>query len=222
MTGRGQRPVIGTSLLALLVVVGGAKIATVLPITESGRQAWSQIGVAMAQEADGDGAGGEAGDAAAADGTPRAVTDAPEAEAPEPLMEAIATERALLEDQKRAVADERAEVALARDALDTRIAQLEELKATVEALLEKAESAHEADIEQLTNLYAAMEPDDAARILADANPEVIIRVITEMKERDAAEIMAELPSDRSHAISDILLERSKLPGDRKPVQIRLD
>lgn len=219
-----KRPVIGPAILSTLVLIGGGKLLTVTPFTEEGRAAWAELGAARAQE-----------EPASADTVVKTDTGPPAGGAqasvddvasndegtPAELLGAIAHERKLLERQRTALEEERAEVMLAREAIETEMARLAELRATVEELLAEARAAHEADIEQLTALYSEMKPADAARIMTGMDLEVTMNVISSMKERDAAPIMAQMPPDRSHAISRIMLERSKLPGDQEPVQVRL-
>ena len=59
-----------------------------------------------------------------------------------------------------------------------------------------------------------MKPKDAANIMNTLDIEVAVLVLGEMKERDAAPIFAKMNVVRSQAISKIIFERSKLPGDQ--------
>lgn len=207
-------------MICLLVMASCAKLFMVLPITDEGRAAWRGFGAAMAAGADADADATDTGPPAG--GAQASVDGVANDGTPTELLRAIARERQLLTEQQSALGSERAKIALTRESLDVEIQRLKELKSTVEALLARAESAHLKDVEQLTKLYKQMKPKDAARILTDMDLEVTVHVITGMEERDAAAIMAQLPANRSHAISKILLERAKLPGDQTPVQIKLD
>lgn len=155
-------------------------------------------------------------------GTDAAAIDAPIPDGtPEDMLAAIATERKLLDAQRAVIAQRNAEIALANAALEVETARLDELKQEVEALLERANAAHVADVDRLVGLYAAMKPKDAATIMNDLDLEVTIAVLGTMPERGAAPIMAALDPVRARALSLILLERSKLPGDRRLDRIRL-
>ncbi len=140
----------------------------------------------------------------------------------EEMLAAITEERRLLEAQRAAVAQRSAEIELANAALAAETARLGELKQEVEALLDRANAAHVADIDRLVGLYAAMKPKDAAAIMNELDLEVTIAVLGTMPERGAAPIMAALNPVRARALSLILLERSKLPGDRRLDHIRLN
>jgi len=141
---------------------------------------------------------------------------------PEEMLAAINAERKLLDDQRAALAQRRSEIDLANETLVIETARLDELKQEVEALLERANAAHVADVDRLVALYSNMKPRDAAAIMNDLDLEVTITVLGTMPERSAAPILATLNPVRARALSLILLERSKLPGDRRLDRIRLD
>lgn len=141
--------------------------------------------------------------------------------APEELLVAITQERAALELQHQALADREAEAELARTALLVESARLQDLKTAVETLLERAAAAHENDVGRLVNLYRGMKPAEAAVIMDDLDVEVTVLVMTAMQERNAAPILARMNPVRARAISKIILERSKLPGDRNLTGLRL-
>lgn len=162
-------------------------------------------------------------------GAASAASDAGEADAacvasatPEEMLAAINAERKLLDDQRAALAQRRSEIELANETLVIETARLDELKQEVEALLERANAAHVADVDRLVALYSNMKPRDAAAIMNDLDLEVTITVLGTMPERNAAPILATLNPVRARALSLILLERSKLPGDRRLDRIRLD
>jgi flagellar motility protein MotE (MotC chaperone) len=141
---------------------------------------------------------------------------------PDELLAAIKAERALLDDQRAVLAQRASEIELANEALAIETARLDELKKEVESLLERASLAHVADVERLVALYSNMKPKDAAAIMNDLDLEVTITVLGTMPERNAAPILAALTPVRARALSLILLERAKMPGDRRLDRVRLD
>ncbi|MEQ5870840.1 hypothetical protein J4E08_13155 [Sagittula sp. NFXS13] len=160
---------------------------------------------------------------AAEEAAPKPVT-APEpkvCEAPEDLLESIQQERALLETRKQQHAEREAALDLRAETLEIEQQRLADLKAELEALLAKVEAAHTSDVDRLVSLYRNMKPKEAAAIMNDLDIEVSVMVIGTMNERDAAPILAALSPVRARAISQIILERSKLPGDQRLDDIRL-
>ena len=140
---------------------------------------------------------------------------------PEELLASIRAERELLLAQKDRYAQREAELDLARETLEVEQQQLADLKVELEGLLEKVKAAHTSDVDRLVALYRNMKPKDAATIMDDLDIEVSVMVLGTMNERDAAPIMAALSPVRARAISQIILERSKLPGDQRLDDIRL-
>jgi len=142
-------------------------------------------------------------------------------ETPEEMLAAVKQERDLLAAQKEELDQRASEIALAAERVEVETARLGELKQEVEALLTRVEQAHTADVDRLVNLYRNMKPKEAALIMNDLDIEVSVMVLGTMNERDAAPILARLNPVRAQAISKIILERSKLPGDQKLNGVRL-
>ena len=137
------------------------------------------------------------------------------------MLAAIQKERELLATQKDELAQRRSEVDLAAEKVQVETERLTELKTEVEALLARVEKAKSEDLDRLIGLYGNMKSKDAAAIMNDLDIEVTVMVLGAMPEREAAPIMAAMSPVRVRAVSKILLERSKLPGDQKLDGIRL-
>ncbi|MGI3170989.1 MotE family protein [Pseudooceanicola sp. C21-150M6] len=140
---------------------------------------------------------------------------------PEEMLDVIQTERRLLDEQKALIAKRQAEVDLATEKTRIEQARLEELKTALEGLLAKVEDAQTDDVRRLVALYSNMKPKDAAAIMNDLDIEVSVMVLGTMDERTAAPILAALNPVRARAISQIILERSKLPGDQRLDNLKL-
>ncbi len=141
---------------------------------------------------------------------------------PEDLLQSVQQERDLLKTQQAAQDARNAKIALAQQALDAETQRLTELKTEIEGLLAKSDQAHTADVDRLVQLYQTMKPVDAAAIMNDMDIEVTVTVLATMKERNAAPIMAAMLPARARAVSKIILERAKLPGDQRPITVRLN
>ncbi|MBV1863805.1 MAG: hypothetical protein KUG74_05145 [Rhodobacteraceae bacterium] len=135
-------------------------------------------------------------------------------ETPEDIFLAINEERDLLNKQKASLEERRASVSLAEEKLKQDTARLSNLKKDLEDLFFRAQKAKSDDLKRLVEIYRNMKPKEAAAIMNSLDIEVAVMVLGQMKERDAAPIFAKLKVVRSQAISKIILERSKLPGDQ--------
>ena len=141
---------------------------------------------------------------------------------PEEVLQSLTQERDLVEEQKRALDTREAEVKLAREKLDIEKSALLELKGSIEALLKQVESQQTDDLQRLIAFYQNMKPAEAATIMNELDIEVVILVMGTMKPRLAAPIMAKMSPVRARAVSKIILERSKLPGDQDLFGVRLN
>lgn len=168
-------------------------------------------------------AGGAAGGAAKPAASPAAAAAAPGGcDTPESLLQSVRQERALLAKEKSALDARSAKLDLAKQGIDAETQRLGELKTTVQGLLDKAKQAHSADVDRLVKLYQAMKPAAAAGMLDSVDLQVAVMVLATMKARNAAQIMAQMAPDRVQAISKIILDRNKLPGDQNQVVVQVN
>lgn len=203
---------IGVSVLAGLVAI---KLVSDL----SGRDALSDamgLSSAIAAESESDAAQEAVPDAGSPAPAPPGVTALPE------MLAAIAVERDALAAREAALDERSAEIELARAAVSKQNEELTKLREDVARLLELAKGGEQADVSRLVKIYEAMKPTEAATILQEADLELAVLIIAAMAERNAGPIMAAMAPDRASAVSRILLERSRLPGDQTPVVVTLN
>ncbi|OOY15237.1 hypothetical protein [Thioclava sp. DLFJ4-1] len=201
-------------LVGVLLLSGGAKLATSLP-SDMIPFPDSLLQAALASGAEKDAAATPASNASA-DATGGCGPT------PEELLMSVRQERDLLAEQKKKLDARSAEIELAKQGLDTQSQHLTELKDKVTKLLDKVDKSHSDDVDRLVSIYKNMKPAAAASIMNDLDIEVTVMVLATMKEREVAPIMAEMNPVRARAVSKIILERSKLPGDQKLVNVKLN
>lgn len=217
-------------IIGLLAVAGAAKAATSLPISQQDTGPAKLILASASGSTASDAAPAETARHAAltaepeapAVATAQAPADPAKCQTPEELLLSLRQERDLIAKQKAALAEREAKLALARQGVDSETRRLTDLKAELENLLKKATDAHDADLDRLVKLYQAMKPQDAASVLNNADLEVTVMVLATMNERNAAPIMAKMAPARVQAVSKIILERAKLPGDQNVVRVKLN
>ncbi len=135
------------------------------------------------------------------------------------LLVNIAKERDVLEVKRVALEAREAELELVEEALSRKMADLTALREELEQLLEHADKGHRDDLARLVRIYKAMKPSQAGAIMSDMDLEVATLVIAEMAEKDAGPILANMNMRRAQIISKIIYERSRLPGDQRPVLV---
>ena len=201
-------------LLAALAVAGVLRTTTaVFTHAEGGRDEGSSfVSAARAAPA--------TGEELPAQLPPRPLADQL-CETPEAMLQALQEERDLLEAQKEQMSERRSEIELASEKLDIDQARLADLKSALDEMLNQVRQAQSDDLDRRVALYSAMKPKEAASIMNDLDIEVSVMVLGTMPERDAAPILARLNPVRARAISRIILERSKLPGDQRLEGLKL-
>lgn len=143
-------------------------------------------------------------------------------ETPEEMLTIIQNERDLLEKSRTKQQDKAAEIELAREQLANERRKLETLKTDVTDLLERVEESQSDDLDRLINIYSEMDSDQAANLLSDADFELAGMVLGHMDEGTAAPILAQMKPVRAQAITKVILERSKLPGDQDLMGLQID
>lgn len=194
-----------TVMIAGTIAMGGLATARAMPTDFD----WGQIGIWDRKS--------QAQSVAAAGNDP-AVSPAFDPE----ILVAIDLERDALEARALELDEKEARIGLAGIALERQIEELNRLDARLRETLATAESEHTADITRLVRIYEAMKPQQAGAILDSMDIEVSTLVLAAMPEKNAGPIMANMRAVRAQAVSKIIFERSKLPGDQNLLSVRLD
>lgn len=163
-------------------------------------------------------AGGDvSGDAVAATAAPEPA----QCETPEDMLLLIAREREQIAVQKADAEAKIAEAALASEALNAEIARLEALKKEIDSFAAARSEAQQEELERLVKVYETMKAKEAAALLEEMDMGTTMELFGLMKERKAASILGAMNPVRARAISRILVEMAKLPGDRDLSGIRI-
>ncbi|MEY8880170.1 MotE family protein [Donghicola sp. XS_ASV15] len=88
------------------------------------------------------------------------------------------------------------------------ISELQEENERLRRTMGLGESASEDDLDQLTKVYEAMKPKEAATLFAEMDMEFAAGFLGRMKAQSAAAIMGNLPSSKAYAVSAILAGRN--------------
>lgn len=97
---------------------------------------------------------------------------------------------------------------LAEDVISRRIAELEKAEQALRDTLAIADQASEKDLLQLTELYQAMKPKDAAALFNGMDPEFSAGFLGRMRPAEAAAIMSGMEAEKAYAVSALLAGRN--------------
>lgn len=96
--------------------------------------------------------------------------------------------------------------------VEQKIAELTQLKGTVEALIDKFDKQEEAKLKSLVTIYEKMKSKDAARIFNDLEMDVLLKVLGRMKESKTAPILADMDPARAKGVT-LEMARQREPAE---------
>lgn len=117
------------------------------------------------------------------------------------LRDRLAERVAIVEDRERAVE-------AAQTLIEARMAELEAAELRLEALIQQSDSAAEADLARLTEVYQTMEPDQTAALFSQMDPNFAAGFLTRMSPAASGAVMAELDPTVAYAISVVIATRN--------------
>ncbi len=142
---------------------------------------------------------------------PAATPAAPPAEPPvneaeRALLLDLRARRTALEAREQALANREATQVAAEQHLSERIGQLTALQARLEQLDQTRRERDDANWRGLVKTYEAMRPRDAAAIMNDLDPPVLLQVLDRMKEAKAALVLAAMQPERARTATAALAQ----------------
>ena len=106
------------------------------------------------------------------------------------------------------LADRMAALALADQAINKRMGELQVAEASLKKTLSIADGAAEKDLARLTAVYEAMKPADAAALFQTMAPEFAAGFLSRMRPEIAASVLAGMKPDLAYSISVLIAGRN--------------
>jgi flagellar motility protein MotE (MotC chaperone) len=85
--------------------------------------------------------------------------------------------------------------------LDNRIAELQLLRNSIEALVREYDEQEESELQSIVKIYETMKPKDAASILGELDMQILLGIMEAMKERKSASILAAMEPERAREVT---------------------
>lgn len=124
------------------------------------------------------------------------------------LRDRLAIREAEIDDRERAVE-------AVQLLIEERLATLEAAEIRLQALIQTSDSAAEADLARLTEVYQTMEADQAAALFAQMDPNFAAGFLTRMSPAASGAVMAELDPTIAYAISVVIATRNAAAPTRE-------
>lgn len=129
-------------------------------------------------------------------------------EMPSALSQALRLREDRVAAQEVALQDRLAALALAEAAISARMAEMQAVEDELKATLALADGAAEEDIQQLTAVYQAMKPKDAAALFETMSPEFAAGFLGRMPPESAAAILSGMSAEAAYGVSVIVAGRN--------------
>jgi flagellar motility protein MotE (MotC chaperone) len=130
------------------------------------------------------------------------------------VLQSLGDRRGQLDKREQDLDTQTQLIAAAEAKLDSRIQQMNSLKADITTLLSQADQQQDTETERLIRVYEAMKPKDAAGRFTLMSDAVRVPMAAKMKERALAAILAQMPAEDAKALTERLAGRVK---DAQPV-----
>ncbi|AVX04082.1 MotE family protein [Maritalea myrionectae] len=85
--------------------------------------------------------------------------------------------------------------------LETRAAELKEIEARIQQLVDRKEGLEDEQFQSLVSMYENMKPKDAARIFDRLDMLVLVRMVEQMNPRKMASILASMDGEKAEALT---------------------
>ncbi len=105
--------------------------------------------------------------------------------------------------------------------VDTKIAELDELRAQIETLSGELSEREDADMAVIVSWYSEMEPGDASDRIATLDMETQLQIAARMAQRKFGAILAEMDPGSAAALTERMASRSDLPETVAELEARI-
>ena len=151
------------------------------------------------------------------DSSPNAGSDAPEQVdlgdidgVKKELLENLNTRRKELEEWSRSIALKENVLNATEIKINRKLEELRAIKIEVEKILSLYEEKERSKIGRMVKIYENMKPRDAGRIFNQMDNELLMDILSNMREQKAAPILAAMDTAKVSYITARLLERRRL------------
>ena len=126
------------------------------------------------------------------------------------VLTELAKRREDLEGRERELGLREGLLQAAEQRVEDKIAELQQLRSEIEALVRLHDEQEEAELQSLVKIYETMKPKDAARILQELEIDVLLSIMERMKERSTAPVLAAMDAERAREVTAELARRDAL------------
>jgi flagellar motility protein MotE (MotC chaperone) len=127
------------------------------------------------------------------------------------VLQQLAKRRAELDAKGRQLDERETLVTAAEARMDQKMAELKAMQSTLQDLLKQRSAAEEAQLQSLVKIYENMKPQAAAAVFEELDMDILLDVVSRMKERKVAPVLAQMTPTRAKELTFELAQRRQLP-----------
>jgi flagellar motility protein MotE (MotC chaperone) len=122
----------------------------------------------------------------------------------EELRASLLQEKETLEAEKRDLLTKKEEVLLLEKRAQEQMAALKELINNAEAKLQELKGIQDERFKLLVKSYSEMRPSKAAQLLLNMDREMAVKILSQLKSSQVANILAAMPPDKAAALAEAM------------------
>ncbi|MDE1901691.1 MAG: hypothetical protein KGI37_08620 [Alphaproteobacteria bacterium] len=127
------------------------------------------------------------------------------------VLKQLAARRAELDKRAHALDTREALIKIAEQRVDQKIKEMETLRLQLQGMVNQANGAQQAQLDNLVKIYETMKPADAAKIFDTLDMPVLLGVIQRMKPARTAPVLALMTPDKARDVTVALTKQDQLP-----------
>lgn len=127
------------------------------------------------------------------------------------LIKELTDRRALLDKRAKDLDTREALINVAEQRVDQKIKEMQTLRTQLQSLVNNANEAQQAQLDNLVKIYEVMKPKEAARIFDTLEMPTLLGVVQRMKPAKTSAIMAEMSPEKAKDITMELTKQEELP-----------
>jgi flagellar motility protein MotE (MotC chaperone) len=128
------------------------------------------------------------------------------------VLQSLSKRRDELDKRQKQIDQRESLLKVAESEVDRKISELNKIKKELEDLLGKQQTAQDERMISLVKIYEGMKPKEAARIFDTLDMNVLLPVISRMKENKTAPVLAAMDPEKARQVTIKLAEQRKLPN----------
>lgn len=177
---------------------------------QTGEAPATAVEVAAADTADGDGSEAATEESGV---LPAAALTTGLSDAEQAVLDEIAERRREVAARLQELDQREALLIAAEQRIEAKVGELTALRTQIQALVKQVNEQEEAELRSLVRIYESMKPKEAARIFEDLELAILLDIVSRMKERSSAAVLAAMAPDTARIITAELARRPLLPGE---------